>query len=87
MGNGSSFLLDCVAEEDSNVTWLLNMAPVELGEGDYEQLENGSLLVVEAREDTVGFFTCVADNGLTRSKATVQVDVVEIVEEIPGKYN
>ena len=77
--NGSMVTLDCVSAGSPapNITWLLNKAPVQLGEGDYEQLENGSLLVVEAREDTVGFFTCVAENLFGHSEVTVLVEVVE----------
>ena len=79
--NGSSFLLDCLASgaPPPQLQWLLNMAPVNLSEGSFQQLENGSLLVLEAREESVGFFTCVADNGVGRSKVTVLVDIVEFL--------
>lgn len=84
MLNGSLVILDCIADGSPppNITWLLDMVPVNLTAGSFEQLVNGSLVVVEAREDTVGFFTCVADNGVGTSWATVQVDVVVNVEDI-----
>ena len=43
----------------------------------FEQLDNDSLLVLEAGEGTVGFFTCVADNGVGRCEVTVLVVLVE----------
>ena len=77
--NGSDFILDCVADGSPppTITWLLNMWPVDLTSGSYEVFDNGSLLVMEAGEDTVGLYTCVADNGYGRTEITVAVDIRE----------
>ena len=86
--NGSMLTLDCVATGNPlpNITWLLNMEPVNLTTDIYQQLPNGTLVVTLAREDTVGLFTCVADNDLGVSQATVEVDVVP-AEENGTKIN
>ncbi len=60
-----------------NITWLLNWVPVDLASGSYEVLGNGSLLVMEARGDTVGFYTCLADNGYGLAEITVTVTLRE----------
>ena len=85
--NGSSFLLDCVASgaPPPQLEWLLNMEAVNLSAGSFQQLENGSLQVLEAREDSMGFFTCVADNGVGRCEVTVQVVLIEEQEAAANK--
>ena len=87
--NGSRFLLDCVASgaPPPDVRWLLNMEPLNVTEVEsFEQLDNDSLLVLEAGEGTVGFFTCVADNGVGSSKVTVLVEIVSelLLEDSDG---
>ncbi len=76
--NGSDFILDCIVggAPPPNITWLLNWVPVDLASGSYEVLGNGSLLVMEARGDTVGFYTCLADNGIGVSKSSVRVEIM-----------
>ena len=76
--NDSLVTLDCIAEGSPhpNISWLLNMEPVDLTLDSFEQLENGTLVIVEVDEDTAGFYTCVADNGRGISQITVQVDAI-----------
>lgn len=80
VSNGSQFSLDCVAEGSPfpTVSWFLNMEPVNLTTGDFQQLENNTLRVPVPQEDTVGFFTCMADNDISISRTTVQVDLLPV---------
>jgi len=59
------------------------MDPINVTAGDFVQL-NDSLMVLMASEETVGFFTCVADNGIGTSQSTVQVDL--LIEEESGEH-
>ena len=71
-------MLECVAEGNPTptVTWLLNRVPVNLTDNSFQLLDNNSLLVSEASQDTVGLYTCIAENGFATSSASAQVDVV-----------
>ncbi len=91
VANGTEFTLDCVAEGSPPpvVQWLLNREPVNLTDGgNFQQLDNDSLVVAEAGEATAGFFTCVADNEFGHSEVTVFLVVTEedLAENTTGVY-
>ena len=78
LSNGSSGTLDCVASGQPmpNISWLLDSETLDINSAGVELHGNGSLTITEASLDTVGLFTCVADNGFGLSEFTVLVDVV-----------
>lgn len=82
VNNGSQFSLDCVAMGDPppNITWWRNGRPISALGAEFVQTVNNSLVVFPAVPDTVGYFTCVADNGLKRSTSSAQVDLLFPVE-------
>jgi len=77
VSNGNLFTLNCIASGNPppTILWLLNIEPINMKAGDFVQL-NDSLMVLMASEETVSFFTCVADNGVGTSQSTVQVDLL-----------
>lgn len=67
-----------------NISWQLNGAAINLSSAGVVLHENGSLTISEANLDHIGFFTCVADNGVGIVQSTVQVDILVLVENITG---
>lgn len=77
VANQSEFTLDCEAGglPPPTISWTLNGVALNLSSASVELQENGSLTIT-ASEETVGIFTCVADNGMGVSQSIVQVDIL-----------
>ena len=78
VANESEFTLNCIAigSPAPTISWELNKLPINMSAIGAVQHPNGSLTIPQANPSTVGFFTCVADNGVNVGESTAQVDIL-----------
>ncbi len=95
---GTNLTLDCQASAipTPTISWLQDFELINTTAVDCSDLEltsdpviclNGSLIIVNVDVSAVGYYTCVADNGVDGvSQVSVSVDVGPATTEVTGTH-